>query len=179
VFQLPSTPVPNAAGKNKRKKKKNVASTSSQSVPPPQMHFVQPRFLFMPDSSGGMVNTAGASSVVQPDSVVQATGVSKVAEFAPAKTGKCWKSSVDMHATKDCKVQHYCLVCDTMSHPTLRYPTLKLPKPQAFAGGPACEESLCLRLPDSVYKAHLAPKGSPTAIIKITGGLLLPWPFSG
>jgi hypothetical protein len=30
--------------------------------------------------------------------------------------------------------------------------------------------SLCLRLPDSVYKAHLAPKGSPTALIKISGG---------
>jgi hypothetical protein len=27
-----------------------------------------------------------------------------------------------------------------------------------------------LRLPDSVYKAHLAPKGSPIALIKITGG---------
>jgi hypothetical protein len=86
------------------------------------------------------------------------------------KVGKCWKCSVDTHATKDCKVQHYCLVCDTGSHPTLRYPTLRLPKPQAFVGGPACEESLCMRLPDSVFKAHLAPKGSPTALIKITGG---------
>jgi hypothetical protein len=27
-----------------------------------------------------------------------------------------------------------------------------------------------MRLPDSVYKAHLAPKGSPTAFIKISGG---------
>jgi hypothetical protein len=52
----------------------------------------------------------------------------------------------------------------------MRCPTLKLPKPQAFVAGPACEESLCLRLPDSVYKAHLAPKGLPTAMIKITGG---------
>jgi hypothetical protein len=47
---------------------------------------------------------------------------------------------------------------------------LKLPKPQAFVAGPACEESLCLRLPDSVYEAHLAPKGLSTALIKITGG---------
>jgi hypothetical protein len=86
------------------------------------------------------------------------------------KPGKCWKCSVDTHATKDCKAQHYCLVCDTAAHPTLRCPTLKLPKPQAFVVGPACEESLCLRLPDSVYKAHLAPKGLPTALIKITGG---------
>jgi hypothetical protein len=102
------------------------------------------------------------------------SGVSSAAaeatEVVPAKSSKCWKCSVDTHATKDCKVQHYCLVCDTMTHPTLRCPTLKLPKPQAFVGGPACEESLCLRLPDSVYKAHLAPKGMPTALIKITGG---------
>jgi hypothetical protein len=61
-------------------------------------------------------------------------------------------------------------VCDTGSHPTLRCPTLRLPKPQAFVGGPACEESLCMRLPDSVFKAHLAPKGSPTTLIKILGG---------
>jgi hypothetical protein len=27
-----------------------------------------------------------------------------------------------------------------------------------------------MRLPDSVFKAHLAPKGSPTALIKISGG---------
>jgi hypothetical protein len=116
-------------------------------------------------SSGGMVNTAGASSVVQPDSIVQDTGVSEVAELAPAEVGKCWKCSVDTHATKDCKIQHYCLECDTMSHPPLRCPTLKLPKPQAFVGGPTCEESLCLSLPDSVYMAHLALKGSPTALI--------------
>jgi hypothetical protein len=117
-----------------------------------------------------MVNAAGASPVVQPDSFVQAASLSEVAELVSAKSGKCWKCSVDTHATKDCKVQHYCLVCDTISHPTLRCPTLKLPKPQAFVRGPACEESLCLRLPDSVYRAHLAPKGSPTALIKITGG---------
>jgi hypothetical protein len=114
-----------------------------------------------------MVNVVGASSVVQSDSAVQAATVSEVAEVV--KLGKCWKCSVDTHATKDCKAQHYCLVCDTMNHPTLRCPTLKLPKPQAFVGCPACEESLCLRLPDSVYKAHLAPKGSPIALIKITG----------
>jgi hypothetical protein len=59
-----------------------------------------------------------------------------------------------------------------MAHPSLRCPILKLPKPQAFVGGPACEESLCLWLPDSVYKAHLAPKGSPTALINISGGTI-------
>jgi hypothetical protein len=97
--------------------------------------------------------------MLQQDQVVQSTPVLAVTEAAPSKPGKCWKCSVDTHATKDCKAQHYCFVCDTSTHPTLRCPTLKLPKPQAFVGGPACEESLCMRLPDSVYKAHLAPKG--------------------
>jgi hypothetical protein len=116
-----------------------------------------------------MVNTIGAPSLVLPD-VVQPAAASEVAEVVTTKFGKCWKCLVDTHSSKECNVQHYCLVCDTVNHPTLRCPTLKLPKPQAFVGGPACDESLCLRLPDSVYKAHLAPKGSPIALIKITGG---------
>jgi hypothetical protein len=168
LVQQSNATTQNVATRNKRKKKMNVTSSSSQSVPPPQMTFTQPQFPFMTDPSGGMVNAVGASSLVQAESVVQTAAVSEVPEMA--KPGKCWKCSVDTHATKDCKVQHYCLVCDTINHPTLRCPTLKLPKPQAFVGGPACEESLCLRLPDSVYKAHLAPKGSPIALIKITGG---------
>jgi hypothetical protein len=120
-------------------------------VPPPGGGFVQSGPLAV-DQQVLPVQTAADSDVVVP------------------KPRKCWKCSVDTHATKDCKAQHYCLVCDTAAHPTLRCPTLKLPKLQAFVAGPACEESLCLRLPDSVYKAHLAPKGMPTALIKITGG---------
>jgi hypothetical protein len=179
ISQPPSAPVPNSAAKNKQKKKKNIASTSSQSVPPPQMPFVQPQFPFLPGSYGGLVNAAGAPPVVQSqaDSFVQAAGVSEATELVSTKSGKCWKCSVDTHATKDCKVQHYCLVCDTISHPTLRCPTLKLPKLQAFVGGPACEESLCLRLPDSVYRAHLAPKGRLLLLLRSLGGLLLLWPF--
>jgi hypothetical protein len=61
----------------------------------------------------------------------------------------------------------------------LRCPTLKLPKPQAFVDGPACEESLCLRLPDSVYEAQLAQKESLTALIKTLVGLLLLLPYRG
>jgi hypothetical protein len=67
---------------------------------------------------------------------VQSASAPDVAEVLPAKPGKCWKFSIDTHATKDCKAQHYSLVCDTSTHPTLRCPTLKLPKPQAFVGGP-------------------------------------------
>jgi hypothetical protein len=163
--------VQNAPGpsQNKRNKKKNSGAASSQGEPPPQAPFVPPQGVFIPPAAG-VGGAVTPTPVLQQDSVSQPMGVPVVAEVTQAKPGKCWKCSVDTHATKDCKVQHYCLVCDTSSHPTLRCPTLKLPKPQAFVGGPACEESLCMRLPDSVYQAHLAPKGLPTAFIKISGG---------
>jgi hypothetical protein len=120
--------------------------------------------------SGGLGSSSGAESIVQPVPLGQPPVVAEVAYLPPAKAGKCWKCAVDTHATKDCKALHYCAVCDSVAHPTLRCPILKLPKPQAFVGGPACEESLCLRLPDSVSKAHLTSKGTPTALIKISGG---------
>jgi hypothetical protein len=154
---------------NKRKKKKNSSAASSQGAPPLQVPFVPPQAPYVPPS-GGPGGVVFPVPMLQQDQVVQPTPVPAVTDVAPSKPGKCWKCAVDTHATKDCKAHHYCLVCDTSTHPTLRCPTLKLPKPQAFVGGPACEESLCMRLPDSVYKAHLAPKGSPTAFIKISGG---------
>jgi hypothetical protein len=166
-FQQAGAPVPNVNdAKNKRKKKKNGAPAN---LPPPQIPNLQPQMPFLPAAGppAGGGNQVGPSAVDQQAPVDQATVGSDV---VVQKSGKCWKCSVDTHATKDCKAQHYCLVCDTGAHPTLRCPTLKLPKPQAFVAGPACEESLCLRLPDSVYKSHLAPKGLPTALIKITGG---------
>jgi hypothetical protein len=87
VVQQPSATTQNAAAKNKRKKKKNVASSSVQSDPPPQMPFAQTQFPFMSDPSGAMVNPVGASSLVQPDSVVQAAVGSEAVEVA--KPGKC------------------------------------------------------------------------------------------
>jgi hypothetical protein len=157
---------PAASAKKKRKKKKNSGASGSQNAPPPQLQYAHVPFappqgpFVLP--SGGLGSFVGPSSLVQLDSGVQSASAPDVAEV-PAKPGKCWKCSVDTHATKDCKAQHYCLVCDTLTHPTLRCPTLKLPKPQAFVGGPACEESLCMRLPDSVFRAHLVPKGMPTS----------------
>jgi hypothetical protein len=168
-FQQPVASAPNATvAKNKWKKKKN-GGPPGQGVPPPQILLAQSQFPFVPAAalpSEGVFVPTGPSTDHLP-SVVQTGGAS---DEPAVKPGKCWKCSVDTHATKDCKAQHYCLVCDIASHPTLRCPTLKLPKQQAFVAGPACEESLCLRLPDNVYKAHLAPKGLPTALIKITGG---------
>jgi hypothetical protein len=166
-FQQMGSPVPNAATTKNKWKKKNGAPAT---VPPQQIPFVQPQMPFLlgtvPPSWGGVVH-AGPSAVVQQAAAVQVVVESDVVALKPSK---CWKYSVDTHATKDCKVLHYYLVCDNVAHPTLRCPTLKLPKSQAFVAGPSCEESLCLRLPGSVYKAHLAPKGLPTALIKITGG---------
>jgi hypothetical protein len=48
------------------------------------------------------------------------------------KVGRCWKCVVNTHATKDCKVIHYCLVCDSGAHPTIRCPILKLSRPSSF-----------------------------------------------
>jgi hypothetical protein len=170
-FQMPGAPVPNAVvAKNKRKKKKNGGSAN---VPTPPLAFELPQIPYLPLAAvpplGGGTFLAGPSVVDQLVSVPQAADDSDV---VASKPGKCWKCAVDTHATKDCKAQHYCLVCDTAAHPTLRCPTLKLPKPQAFVAGSTCEESLCLRLPDGVYKAHLAPKGLPTTLVKISAVLL-------
>jgi hypothetical protein len=74
-----------------------VASTSGQIVPPPQMSFVQPQIPLVP----------GSISLVQSDPMGQAPAIPEVAELAPVKPRKCWKCSVDTHATKDCKVYHY------------------------------------------------------------------------
>lgn len=55
--------------------------------------------------------------------IVPEVGASEVVD-APKNNGKakkgawCWKCSVDSHASKDCKVKHYCYICDKIAHPT-------------------------------------------------------------
>jgi hypothetical protein len=78
----------------------------------------------------------------------------------PKKAVRCWKCAVNTHAVKDCKVIHYCLVCDTTSHPTAHYPILKLPKLQGYFVGCGDASVLDVHLPDSVYKPHLIPTGA-------------------
>jgi hypothetical protein len=73
---------------------------------------------------------------------------------------------------KDCTVQHYFLVCDNFKHPTLRCPSLRLPRPSAFVAGEGTDDAL-LCLPDSVHKAHLAPTCSPAALVSISGDKVL------
>jgi len=40
----------------------------------------------------------------------------------------CWKCRVYTHMSKDCKVVHYCYICDNSAHPTRRCPIEKVPK---------------------------------------------------
>lgn len=56
-----------------------------------------------------------------------------------------------------------------MAHPTTRCPTLQLPKPSAVVAAQGFDDLLFLELPDSVYKPHLVPMCSPTALVKLEG----------
>ena len=51
----------------------------------------------------------------------------------------------------------------------MRCPTLRQPRPSAFTSGFGTDETLFLQLPDSVFKEHLAPASSPTALVSIVG----------
>jgi hypothetical protein len=48
------------------------------------------------------------------------------------KSVHCWICVVDTHASKDCKLHHYCLVCVNTAQPTFRCPTLKHLKETTF-----------------------------------------------
>jgi hypothetical protein len=89
----------------------------------------------------------------------------EVASRKTKKGGRCWKCAVNTHATKDCKVVHYCLVCDNAAHPTVRCPILKLPKPLGYFVGCGNDATINPRLPDSVHKPHLMSLGVPTALV--------------
>jgi hypothetical protein len=95
-----------------------------------------------------------------------------VEQVKTPKPGKCWKCSVDTHATKDCSAQHYCLVSNNDAHPIIRCPTLRLPRPSAFVTGNGTEETIFIQMPDSVFKGHLAPKCDPIAKVTISGAVV-------
>jgi hypothetical protein len=90
------------------------------------------------------------------------------------KGGRCWKCAVNTHATKECKVIHYCLVCDNAAHPTVRCPILKLAKPVGYLVGCGNDATLDLLLPASVHKPHLLPSGAPTAMVQVSGEMVPP-----
>ena len=94
----------------------------------------------------GVTPSAPEVGSLASDAPVVATG-GQVETLVPGsgkgkKANKCWKCAVDTHSTKSCPVKHYCLVCDNGAHPTLRCPTLRLPKPTAFSAGYGTEETI-------------------------------------
>lgn len=98
---------------------------------------------------------------------------STVADVVKAKKPVwCWKCANDTHISKECKVQHYCYICDKLAHPTVRCPVLKNPRPTAFVAGVGTYETFFTTLPDSVVKDDLTPNASPVARVVVTGDLV-------
>jgi hypothetical protein len=98
----------------------------AQGSQPSQAPFIPQQMPFLP-ATGPPAGVAPVQATPVPDQQAPVIQPMEEPNVEGKKAGKCWKCSVDTHATKDCKVQHYCLVCDTGSHPTLRCPTLRLP----------------------------------------------------
>nr|XP_051228973.1 uncharacterized protein LOC127346741 [Lolium perenne] len=120
-------------------------------VPTPVMEAV-PAPLPMPIASPAVTAPVAAAPVVK-----------------PKKAGRCWKCAVNTHASKDCKVPHYYLVCDSGAHPTIRCPVLKTPRPMSFFVGCGNDATLDLQVPDSVYKPQMLSIGAPTALVQVLG----------
>ena len=77
--------------------------------------------------------------------VTVAAGAGTVVSQGKAKSKKatvCWKCAVNTHATKDCTAHHFCSVCNNTEHPTMRCPTLRLPRPSAFTSGFGTDDTL-------------------------------------
>jgi hypothetical protein len=88
------------------------------------------------------------------------------------KKSWCWKCSSDSHSAKECKVAHYCYICDKIVHPTIRCPVLKTPKPIAFGTGIGQIDTYFTTLPDSVVLDELAPSRSPIARVVVSDDIL-------
>jgi hypothetical protein len=88
----------------------------------------------------------------------------------PGKMKKswCWKCADHSHMTKDCKVKHYCYICDKIAHPTVRCPVLKAPRPTAYIAGSSLSETFTA-LPDSFVREELTPTSSPVARVVVSG----------
>jgi hypothetical protein len=166
-----NTSNPQAAQK-KRKKKKNTAPAQGLAMvanAPVQQQMVQAATPNAPQVHSADFVSSSATAQAMP---IAPAGLS-VADGATTETGppksqknvRCWKCAMNTHATKDCKVTHYCLVCDADRHPTVRCPILKLPKPQGYFVGCGDFDTLDVHLPDSAYKPHLIPTGVPTALV--------------
>jgi hypothetical protein len=111
---------------------------------------------------------ASAPPLVQPVMPMPDAPVLDNVAGKPKKGVRCWKCDVNSHTSKECKGVHYCLVCDNASHPTIRCPILKLPKPLGYFVGCGDDATLNLHLPDFIHKPHLIPSGAP-ALVQVTG----------
>jgi hypothetical protein len=158
--QQQSPPQPGQLKKRRKKKSVNAAGLVSGGAAAPTPSMVQPSPGTVQPASVPSGMPAMMSSVEPIPLPVQTPPVVPV-PVAPAtkqkKVGRCWKCAVNTHATKDFKVIHYCLVCDSGAHPTIRCPILKLPKPMSFFVGCGNDVTLDLHLPDSVYMPQLIP----------------------
>jgi hypothetical protein len=81
---------------------------------------------FMPQGhfqAGFDLQTSQVQAPLQPQVVAPLCSrqVAPVDIVKAKKSVSCWKCSVDSHAAKDYKAQHYCYICDKMAHPTVRY----------------------------------------------------------
>jgi hypothetical protein len=134
VYQQPP---PQPRQVKKRRKKKN-ATTVAQPVPlagesgSPMGHMTPPlgQSASLPMVQPPLVVTSDA-----PTAPLQVPIVPDAPVVKQKKAGRCWKCAVDTHATKNCKAIHYCLVCDSGAHPTIRCPVLKLPRHTSFFVG--------------------------------------------
>jgi hypothetical protein len=145
--------------KKRRKKKNNgvLGAAPPLAVGQPAPTMVQPASV--PLETPAVVHpTEPAPSQAPQDVPVLAAPIVK-----QKKVGRCWKCAVNTHATKDCKAVHYCLVCDSGAHPTIRCPILKLLRPTSFFVGFGNDATLDRRLPDSVFKPQLIVSGAPIA----------------
>jgi hypothetical protein len=110
--------------RNKRKKKKG--GPPGQVVQQPQFtqqsdQFMQPHVVVSAGVPAGAVESVTpipeAAAVFDAPASSEPALVADVVQGKGKKSGKCWKCAVNSHATKDCTVQHYCLVCDNFKHP--------------------------------------------------------------
>jgi hypothetical protein len=186
--------VPPGAGVQRQKKKKKKAAAPQVQVQPqqpvlsapplnqaaapvpPQIQF-QAQSSFQPsyDMHSSQVQSqvqAHVPFLPQP-AVTPPTEHSTVADVVKTKKPVwCWKCANDTHISKECKVQHYCYICDKLAHPTVRCPVLKNPRPTAFVAGVGTYETFFTTLPDSVVKDDLAPNASPVARVVVSGDMV-------
>jgi hypothetical protein len=109
--------------------------------------------------------------------VVPSAGVmvegGEAATNAESKKGVwCWECSDNSHAAKDCKVKHYCYICDKKAHPTACCPVHKMPRPYVFVSGFGLLETYFTAFPDYMVNEDLTPSQSPIALVVVTGNVV-------